>query len=633
MLRRFVWVVLSLVMWVAKGRADTPLRVDQSGERMRVDGALREWQGARFATLGSGDPTLRYALATADGGLYLAAEVNDTQLVRTKGMGGRQDALVLALSLPDAKGRWSAQEVWLHAGESGRSKAEGGLRVGNGSPRLEAKITVVEGPRDKGQPGYVLEAFVPWTLIEGAELWEQARGALRYEDVDESGRPTVIETASAAKPGAMPRLAMGVGQKDFFGGFLSSQNMTGVEPRFDFRGNVHGDAVPERVILVDRFVLVYGPGFKRGESYGYVALPMGMGGGLKQAELLDLDLDGHSELLVTLRQSNEQGAREVWMIYSLLEESPRAVGGIELRKEVAGGFIENTMEISRKGKDKPQIVVKPARSQNLSASNYRENPARDVQGILLPWGEVKSRKYAFEGGSLSMVSEERSETASASTAGTTATSASKPQEQTLEEVYVAPSMDAVLALFKRERKLPAKLAPRRHQRANLIGGPELEELFELGLYLVVLGPEVGDGGSYLAFGLPVKTPEELLYLGHADVTGDGHEEIFLRLAQALSGADGVRREIAMVLGVEEQGRFKRLLAAEVVRRQGDKAIINRVSTRTGTLILEPGVAEGWSAADYPFTQDATGGVERLLLPWQDSSQRYRLQGDALVVER
>ncbi|MFT3922753.1 MAG: hypothetical protein QM778_09480 [Myxococcales bacterium] len=625
MRRRWSWVFVSLVMWVGTVRADSPLRVDQSAERMRVDGALREWQGARFGNLGSGDPALRYALATADGGLYVAAEVSDAQLVRTKGVGGRQDALVLTLALPDSKGRWTAQEVWLHAGQSGRSKAEAGLRVGAGSPRPEPAIKVVEGPREQGQAGYVIEAFVPWSLIQGSDLWEQARGALRYEDFDGGSRPTLLETASAAKPGSMPRLALGVGQKDFVGSFLSSQNMIGIEPRFDWRANVYGDAAAERVVIIDRFVLVYGPGFKKGESFGYVALPFGMGGGIKQAELVDLDLDGHAELLLTLRQSNPQGAREVWMVYTLAEDSPRPVGGVELRKEITGGFLENTMELEQKGKSKARIIVKPGRSQNLTASNYRENAARDVQPILLPWGDVKSRTYGLEAGALSMVAEERSATATPSSASAPAAAA----PVALEEV-VAPSQEAVLALFRRDRKLPAKLAPRRHQRANVVAGPELEDVFELGNHLVVLGPEIGEGGSYLAYGLPVKDPAEVLYLGHADVTGDKREELFVRLAQALSGADGVRREIMLVLAAEEQGRFKRMLAAEVVRRQGDKAIVNRVSTSTGALVIEPGTAEGWSNADYPFTQDATGGVERLLIPWQDQPRRYRLQGDALV---
>ena len=41
-------------------------------------------------------------------------------------------------------------------------------------------------------------------------------------------------------------------------------------------------------------VLVYGPGYKRGESYGFVALPVGLGGGLKHAELCVVEEADHS---------------------------------------------------------------------------------------------------------------------------------------------------------------------------------------------------------------------------------------------------------------------------------------------------------------------------------------------------
>jgi hypothetical protein len=243
-------------------RAETPLRVDHSGERMRVDGSLREWSGAHFTLLGgSGDTTLRYALATADGGLYIGADVRDDQLARSPGVGPRQDAIVLTLAMPDQDGALHSTEIWLHPGELGRSRAEAGLRAGRGSLHAEPKLKVVEGPRDQDEPGYVLEAFIPWSLVDFSEIWEQGRGALRLEDVDAGNKaPIVLQSASAEPLKGMPRLALGVGQKDFLGSFLSSQNLIGVEPRYDIRGNVYGDAAPERVLLVDRFVMVYGPG-------------------------------------------------------------------------------------------------------------------------------------------------------------------------------------------------------------------------------------------------------------------------------------------------------------------------------------------------------------------------------------
>ncbi len=595
---------------------------------MRVDGALREWKGARFSELrGTGDESLRYALAVADGGLYIAAEVSDAELVRSKGVGGRQDAVVLTLAMPDVRGQWASTEIWLHPGRSGVSKSVAGLKRGSSALKEEAKISVVEGPRDGGQPGYVIEAFVPWSLVSESEIWEMGRGALRYEDYDQGGRPSVL-ASSQAKPDALPRLRLGEGHQDFLGSFLSSQNLTGIEPRFDFRGNVHGDASSERVVLVDRFVVVYGPAYQKGESFGYLALPISVGGGVKHAELSDLDGDGRAELALTLRQANAQGAREVFLVYSLAEDSPRALGGVELRKETAGGFIENTLSKETKGKEGLRFVAKLGRSQSPSPDNYREASASDVQPILLPWAEVRSRTYALRDRQWVVLSEERDpKAAQAAQAAKPAVPASLAQDHAVE---VEPTLDAVLALFRRDGKLPAKLAPRRHQRANVLGGPSREELFELGNHLVLVGQDINEGTSYLAYGLPVKDASEILYVGHGDVTGDGKEELFVRLHQPLTGADGVHREVVLVLAVEEQGRFRRLLAAEVVRRQGERAIINRVNTKSGSLIIEPGQAEGWSANDYPFTSDATGGVERLLLPWQDSAVPYRLAGDALV---
>lgn len=628
-MRLLIGLLLSSWFVSTLARAETPLRVDVSAERMRVDGSLREWKGARFTTLGAQPgPEVRFALATADGGLYVGAEVHDAQVVRTKGVGGRQDALVLTLAMPDASGGFRSTEIWLHPGVAGKSKAEAGLRTGSGAPRSEPRIKVVEGPREQGAEGFVLEAFVPWSLVQGAEIWEQGRGALRFENVDaKGGAPARIATSERSLPKDMPRLALGQGHNDFLGSFLSSQSLVGVEPRYDLRGNVHGDAAPERVVIVDRFVVVYGPGFKKGESYAYAALPLGAGGGVKQAELTDLTADGRAELVLTLRQRNDLGARDVWMVYALDGESPQPVFGVELRKEAAGGFIENSLKLERKGKDTPRIVVSVGRAQQLDATNYRESSARDVQPILLPWGPVKARTYGYQDGTFRVLSEQAQASAAQASAPQ---AASAPRASEPEEVVVRPSVEAVLDLFKRERKLPKSLKARRVRTGNFIGGPQNEQLFELSNYLVLVGPELGDGGSYLAYGLPVKDPADTLYIGHADVTGDGLNEIFVRIKQPLLGAEGVHREVVLVLRADASGRLTRAMAAEVTRRQGDKVVENRVLTRGGTLVIDPGRAVGWSESDYPFTRDETGGADGLLLPWADAPRTYRLAGDSLV---
>lgn len=609
------------------------MRVDQSAERMRVDGALREWKGARFVSLGSGDDAaLRFALATTDGkGLFLAAEVADDRLVRRSGVGPRQDALVLSLVMPKGKDGLSAVELWLHPGEMGKSKAQAGIGAPGAAPRPSSDIEVIEGPRDSGAPGYVIEAYIPFRLVPGAEIWEQGRAALRFEDVDVESKPSVesvVSTHASQKPADMPRLALGMGQKDFLGSFLSAQGVTASEPRYDFRGQVAGDAAPERVVIVDRYVVVYGPRFKQGNAFSSFALPIGMGGGLKSAELTDLTADGIEELAVVLRQRNELGAREVWFALSFAGDTPQILYGIELRKEAKGGFIEASLDIDRKGRGAPIVRVKPGRSSGLSADNYRETRSADVQAILLPWEDVVARSYQFDGARFALLEETRDPKKAAAKPTQTPAPKSEPEPETM--VPIEPTVDAVLTLFKEQRGLPKNAKPSRHLRANLLGSRAIEDLFVYGVQLVVIGPDLGGGGSYFAYGLPISDPSDLLHVGTDDVTGDGRAEIFVRVRQSLSGVEGVKRGVMLVHRFDEQARFSRVLSVEAFRYQGSSFIANTVSTARGVLVVGPGRAQGFSETNFPFIDEAVGGVGRLLLPWKDEPVRYRFQDGALV---
>jgi hypothetical protein len=604
------------------------LRVDGSAERMRVDGSLREWRGARFTSLGSGsDAALRFALATADGGLYVGADVTDERLIRKSAAGSGQDALVLTLALPDDAGNLRALEIWLHPGETGRSKAVAALGAPGARPTPSRDVLIVEGPREQGE-GYVIEAFIPFRLVPRSELWEQGRGALRFEDVDSASKgrvETVVSSTPATRAADLPRLALGQGQKDLLGTFLSAQGLSGVEPHFDLRGQVHGDGKPERVVIVDRYVVVYGPGYKQGEAFGYAALPLGMGGGVKSAELVDLTKDGLSELVMVLRQRNELGAREVWSVYALDGEAPRLTFGIETRKEARGGFIENTLRVSKKGRGAPRIELEVSRA-SLGPDTYQEGRASDVQPILLPWEEVRARTYQHDGARFAMIAERRDPKAVTQPTAR----APEPRERVEEAQPIAPSIGAVLALFKQERGLAASEKPRRHLRANLTGGKALEEVFLFGTQLAIVGPDIGAGAGYFAFAVPAASTRDVLHLGAADVTRDGRAELFVRVRQPLGGAQGVSREVVLVQRFDEEGRFVRVLSVEAFRSRGPEHIANEVKTQRGKLVITPGHATGFTPESYPFADEPVGGVGKLLLPWKDKPVTYRFVAGQLV---
>ncbi|MDB4976542.1 MAG: hypothetical protein JWN48_4883 [Myxococcaceae bacterium] len=636
-------LVFSLRLSAAEAQSAQPLRVEASLERMKVDGQLNEWKGAHFLELGSGeDASLRYALAEADSGLYVGLEVRDDKLVT----GTQGDAVVLSFAQPETDSdRWLSSDVSLHPGAAGKAKAHGRL-LSAGRARDEPAIRVVEGPLPGGR-GYVIEAFVPWSSIPGAAIWEQGRAKLRFIDVDGAGEKTVLATAEGSGK-ALPPLLLGEGMRDLLGSFLRTSQLEEAVPRYDFRSNVSGDAAPERVVLVDRYVLVYGPGYKQGQGSSYFALPFSVGGGLKSASLLDLTGDGRSELVVVVHQQNQLGARDAWLVLSLSDEVMAQRFGVELRKEASGGFVEDSVSIlpSAPGSNVKRIEVKLGRASGLDAARYHEQPASDLEPILLPWGDIESRRYAFDGQQFAKLDETRRRGAS-SAVGTPPTSPSQRAPTPAPEVVAASAPvdgDAVLALFRQQQGLPPDRRPTRTLQADILKGNAKERIDVFGSVLVFTGPDVALGKGYLSYAVPVSQTRDLLETRSADVTADGSEELLLRIRQPLgrsaasgaraeNSAEGVERELLLVLHGDEHGQIVRALVVEVARRQGERAIENHVLTQAGALVIEPGSARGWTQLSYPFTSDAVAGVEPLLLPWKDRPTRYHREGAVLVPVR
>jgi hypothetical protein len=416
--------------------------------------------------------------------------------------------------------------------------------------------------------------------------------------------------------------------------FLKAQGLVGVAPRFDAHADVAGDALEERVVIVDKFVLVYGKHFKDGQSYSFFALPYSVGGGLVSAELVDLTEDGHAELLTRVRQANPLGARVLLSVLSLGEERIAPLFSLELKKETQGGFIENELRVDKKAKPK-QLVLSQGRTQGLNQDNYRENPASDAVPILLPWGSVEANSYAFQDGKFVCVAQREAKRLVAKTpppsqvrsANVRESTTSPAPEQTSSGDEIA---DLILAVTRGDA---SKFALRFKQEANLVGGAARELVFVHQRRIVLSGADLGAAGSYLAYSLPLRSDDELLSLQSADLGSDGKAELLARYRQ--SGADGVGHEFLLLLAVQESaaGRgFRPLLVAEVARRQGDKAILNQVQVSAGVLVIAPGKAEGYTRESYPFNSEATPGIERLLLPWSDAARRYRLDAGRLRAE-
>ncbi len=613
-------LALLLILFVSGTALAEPLRIERSQEKMKVDGALLEWRGATFRELGSGDDAhVRFAITSVDGGIYIGAEVFDDMLV----LGDQGDALVLTLAIPKDKG-FDVSELWLYPGRAGQ-RARALVALNGARPTPEPQISVVEGPITHGM-GYAVEAFIPWRSVVGGANWTDARAVLRFLDDDGAGDRTILRSAPQQKPSELPLISSGLGQEDMLGSFLSEHDLVGTPPRYDFRDNVAGDARKERIVIIGQYVMVFGPGFKNGESYNYDVLPFAPGTGLRGAQLIDLTGDGAKELVLTGRQGNFLGQREVWLVMALEELGMRQLFGIETRKESKGGFLENSVTLlPAKGQDLPRIEQKVGRAGGLDASTYREDPATDVTPVLLPWQEVSSRTFAFNGKKFAQVDEKRRTLPKA----TPTTAAAMP---VAPEPEASAPHDALVAAFKQQQGIPSSTQPSQTLRANITLGPQAEQIEAYGKVLMLSGPEIGEGNGFMAYVTPAHTPRDLIEVRAGDVTGDAQAELLLRIRQPLTGAAETERELLVVLRADATGRFTRIGLIEVTRTQGERSVENQYSAKNGTLTVAPGGARVWTRDSYPFGDEAFGGAGKLLLPWQDKSVRYRFRDGALQPE-
>jgi hypothetical protein len=597
---------------------------------IQVDGALREWRGVRFIDVGEGaDASMRIGFAYDATGLYVAAEVRDDRLIRTRAPAMDEDAIVLTLALPARRGL-SATEIWLWAGQSGQSAAAIGIGPLGRRPSQVSHGQIVEAP---ARGGYTLEAFVPWSAIPSSTRWQEGRGTVRLRDVDQAAHPEIeaeptFASLDPAHLDRLPQLAPSGGEAAAFESFLASRNLQGMRPTHDLRGDVGGvDERPERVSIVDRFVVVTGPGWQEGRGFSFVGLAVAAAADIREPRLVDLTGDGKRELIVTLRQQIAGGSREIWQVHSFSNSQVQAVFAIETRRTTAAGFVEAGVNVrTERRAPVPIIEVRTGRAEGLDAQTFELAPASDAESILVPWGPVLARTYRWNGSSFAQ-NEERpnpryvAASSAAPAPSPSASAASVPSQPP------PPGIEELLVAFRRERGIAERTRPTFRMRANVSGSDEPEELVIYGRDLVVVGTAFRGGTGWFHFELPARTSADVLDVRTAEITSDARHEILVRIGQTIGD---VRREVLLAYQFTPVG-FPVLLEREVTRVQGERRIENEVRIERGALQIHPGRARGWEASNWPFAEGpSSDGVAPLLLPWRDAPSIYRFSGGRLV---
>ena len=189
--------------------------------------------------------------------------------------------------------------------------------------------------------------------------------------------------------------------------YRQDRGATGVAPAFDLRVQVAGDGRPERVVLIGRDIVVFGPGFKGGTGYAFLTLQQfADASDIKDLTARDLTGDGGADLVVrgVRHVGSDSGPVdvEVLFVYRVKEDAIARVFGIETAREQGGKRVQGLVQfIPAPGGKSFDILSAPGRATGWTQKTYPWNQdtpgSGQLEPLLLPWGGVGSVRYSWNG--------------------------------------------------------------------------------------------------------------------------------------------------------------------------------------------------------------------------------------------
>src|SRR6478609_3309233 len=359
------------------------------GEKVRVDGDLREWPnkmtelGDTLAGTGGGDPRAAVTIGYDDQNLYVVLKIFDKRIVRSAAAGANEDHATLSLAFP--RGRdFNTYELELYPGNPG--KVAGVIKL-KGAALGGAKI--VEAP---SEGGLHVEAQIPWSAFpDAAKVRVGLRAAVTYTDADASGSISgIISTATGRSGRALPPLLLEA-EEGLESQLLKPKGLSNTE-REAF-GNVSGDAMYERVAVFGASLAIVGPHYRGGKEFYFADLGVRDGSMVTRLSLVDFDGDGRDEIVIQKRIGSPDKYREVLTVTKVgNDDTPFQAFAQEVGIKTADGKIENRVSFKNN-----TIEVAQGESDGFDPATYAEVTPSDMGSALLPWESVGSRSFKWVG--------------------------------------------------------------------------------------------------------------------------------------------------------------------------------------------------------------------------------------------
>jgi hypothetical protein len=271
--------------------------------------------------------------------------------------------------------------------------------------------------------------LLPWGRVRSqAFRWDGTRFAkakVVTQKVQRSGVPPATETdgttaaetepdeAAPPRPPEPPTPTVVRGGGDMSADVLAAYRRdrgvaASVRPKADLEVQVAGDDRPERVLLIDRDLVVLGPGYKNGTGYAYVTLAQfADAADIKDLSARDVTGDGDADLIVRGVRRAGSGPTafhsEVMFVYDVSEEAISRIFGIESSREQGKRRVQGMVQfVPSPGGRSFDVLAAPGRAFGWTSRTYpwaqgAPGEAGDTEPVILPWGGAGSVRYTWNG--------------------------------------------------------------------------------------------------------------------------------------------------------------------------------------------------------------------------------------------
>lgn len=290
--------------------------------------------------------------------------------------------------------------------ERPRKKAAPTIVVKAGKPQGLTPDNFQEAPAEDAEAillpwGDVLERSYRWDGRAFAKVSEKAnprphspsnasravasRGASRR--IRATSRPTQSAAPTAEEMLRAVRRAQGIPRS--------------TRERFRRSINLAEGKEPELLVVLDRVLVVVGPGFRGGDGYFHYELSVENASDITALHTEDVTGDGRAEIFIVVKQRLGEVEREIVIAHQFTPRGFPRLMAAEIARRVEGSSIENELAFVGKGRGR-SLVIRPGRARGWSASSYpfRDEPSADgVEAPLLPWSAREAR-YRYVNGRL-----------------------------------------------------------------------------------------------------------------------------------------------------------------------------------------------------------------------------------------